>query len=261
MAYQETMLEVRGLKIQLLQGGTGKPLLYLHSAGGEVVWLPFFEALSQHFTLYVPAHPGFGRSEGLEKMDSMEDWVFHYMDLIDSLGLEGVHVVGLSLGGWLAAELATHYAHRLGRLVLIDAVGLRVEGAPVPDIFAATAEETRRLVFFDPDSELAKSFIPDNPPMELLEMVLRAREAAARIGWNPYLHNPKLPQRLHRIALPTLILWGDSDRLVPLEHGRAYQRGIAGSRLTLVERCGHAPPLERPQETAKLVVDFLRESP
>lgn len=258
MAYQEEMLEMRGTKIQLLKGGRGDPLLYLHSAGGEVMWLPFFAALSQHFTVYFPAHPGFSQSEGLEKIDTMEDLVFHYTDLMDQLGLEKPGVVGLSLGGWLAAELATRYSQRIRKLILIDAVGLRVEGEPVADIFAATPEETRRLVFYDPESELARTFVPDVPPPEVLETVLKAREATARVGWNPYLHNPKLRERLYRIIVPTLVIWGDSDRLVPVGHGRAYQQGIAGSRLVLLEKCGHAPPLEKPEETARLIVDFFK---
>ena len=199
MAYQEEMLEVRGTKIQLLKGGMGDPLLYLHSAGGEVMWLPFFEALSRHFTVYLPAQPGFSKSEGLEKIDTMEDLVFHITDLMDQLELDKPNIVGLSLGGWLAAELATRYAQRIRKLVLMDAVGLRVKDAPVADIFAATPEETRRLVFYNPESELARTFIPEAPSPEVLEMVLKAREATARVGWNPYLHNPKLRERLYRI--------------------------------------------------------------
>lgn len=258
MPFQEEFLNVRGTKIQMLKGGKGAPLLYLHSAGGEVAWLPFFEQLSQHYTVYLPAHPGFSQSEGLDKIDSMEDLVFHYADLMDHLGLTRPYVAGLSLGGWLAAELASRYAHRIRKLTLLNAVGLRVPGSPIAEIFAVTPAETRNLVFHDPQSDLAKMFVPDVPSPEVLENTLKAREATARVGWNPYLCNPKLRERLYRITVPTLIVWGESGRLVPPTHGKAYQEGIAGSKLVILEKCGHAPPFEKPEETAKLLSEFFQ---
>ncbi len=258
MACREEFLDIRGKKIQMLSGGSGEPLLYLHSAGGEVVWLPFFEQLAQHYAVYVPGHPGFSQSEGLDQIDSIEDLVFHYTDLMDQIGLDQPYVVGLSLGGWLAAELATRYANRIKKLALINPVGLRVPGSPMADIFAANPQETRQLVFHDPDSELAKTFIPDEPSQEVLENALRAREATARVGWNPYLSNPKLRGRLYRITVPTVIVWGESDRLVPVEHGRAYHDGIAGSQLIMLPESGHAPPFEKPQETAQLLEEFFQ---
>jgi pimeloyl-ACP methyl ester carboxylesterase len=259
MPFREEFLTVHGTKTQMLSGGSGDPLLYLHSAGGEVVWLPFFELLSQRYTVYVPAHPGFSKSEGLEKIDTIEDWVFHYTDLMDQLGLSQPYVAGLSLGGWLAAELATRYAQRVRKLALIDAVGLRVPGAPIADIFAATPEETRTLVFHDPHSDVAKMFVPDVPSPEMLENMLKAREATARVGWNPLLCNLKLRDRLYRITVPTLIIWGEADRLVPLAHGQAYHEGIRGSRLVTIKHCGHAPPFEKPEETAQLLSEFFQE--
>ncbi len=258
MAFREEFLIIRGTKMQLLTGGSGEPLLYLHSAGGEMVWLPFFELLSQHFTVYLPAHPGFSQSEGLDKIDTIEDLVFHYTDVMDHLGLTQPYVAGLSLGGWLAAELATRHSHRIRKLALINAVGLRVPGSPIADIFAATPEETRHLVFHDPQSELAKMFVPDVPSPEVLENTLKAREATARVGWNPLLCNPKLRERLYRITVPTLIIWGESDRLVPVAHGQAYHEGITGSQLVILEQCGHAPPFEKPEETAKLLCEFFQ---
>jgi len=258
MPFQETFLDVRGTKTQLLTGGSGDPLLYLHSAGGEVVWLPFFDLLSQHYTVYVPAHPGFSKSEGLDKIDTIEDLVFHYTDLMDHLGLTQPYVAGLSFGGWLAAELATRYAKRIRKLALINAVGLRVPGSPIAEIFATTPAETRNLVFHDPHSELAKMFVPDVPSPEVLENILKAREATARVGWNPYLCNPKLRDRLYRITVPTLVIWGESDRLVPLAHAKAYQAGIAGAKLVILEQCGQAPPFEKPEETGKLLTEFFR---
>ena len=136
-------------------------------------------------------------------------------------------------------------------------MGLRVPGFHMADIFAANPRETRQLIFHDPDSELAQTFIPDEPSQEVLENALRAREATARVGWNPYLSNPKLRGRLYRITVPTVIVWGESDRLVPVEHGRAYHDGIADSQLVMLPECGHAAPFEKPQETAQHLEEFF----
>lgn len=257
MSFQETFLNVRGTKIQMLKGGSGDPLLYLHSAGGEVAWLPFFEQLSQHYTVYLTGHPGFSKSEGLEKIDTIEDLVFHYTDVMDHLGLTQPYVAGLSMGGWIAAELATRYPQRIRKLALICAAGLRVPGSPMTDIFIAPPAEARHLVFYDGNSDLAKMFMPDVSSPEVLENTLKAREASARVGWNPYFCNPKLRDRLYRVTVPTLVIWGDSDRLVPLAHGKAYQEGIAGAKLVIIDKCGHAPPFEKPAETMKALREFF----
>ncbi|MFT4583139.1 MAG: pimeloyl-ACP methyl ester carboxylesterase [Gammaproteobacteria bacterium] len=132
MDHRDERIDVRGKNAQVLVGGSGPPLLYLHSAGGEVAWLPLFDLLSQHFEVFVPAHPGFVYSDGLDEIDSMEDLVLHYTDLIDLLGIVQPALVGLSLGGWTAAEFATRYSDRIGALVLIAPVGVR---PPVQDFF------------------------------------------------------------------------------------------------------------------------------
>ena len=258
MTAHEELVKVSGARTRVLRAGSGEPLVYLHSFLGENRWLPFFDILSRNFTVYVPAHPGFAGSEGLERIDTFHDMVFHYADLLDEMGLEKPHIVGLSLGGWIAAEVAVHYAHRVGKLVLIDAMGLNVAGHFIPDIFAANPSETRALCFTNPDSELANSFVSDAPSPEMLDSMLTARQASARVAWNPYLHDPKLQERLYRVSTPTLILWGEADRFIPLEHGRLYEQNIKGARLSIVKGCGHLPPLERPDETARHVIEFLK---
>jgi pimeloyl-ACP methyl ester carboxylesterase len=258
MTPHDELVEVRGSRIRLLRAGSGEPLVYLHSVMGEVRWLPFFDILSRNFTVYVPAHPGFLGSEGIEQIDSIHDLAFHYADLFDELGLEKAHIAGLCLGGWLAAELAVHYAHRVRKLVLIDAMGLNAAGEYVPDIFAANPNETRSLMFVRPDSELAHSFVSDTPSAEMLDLMLTSRQASARIAWNPYLYDPKLCDRLHRVKAPTLIVWGEADKLLSLAHGRLYEKKIQGARLSTVKGCGHLPTLEKPDETARYVLEFLK---
>src|ERR1700677_3444376 len=150
MAHTEEFIDVRGAKGRLMKAGTGAPLLFLHGAGG-IAWMPFFDRLRRDFTVYVPAHPGFALSEGLDKIDSIFDLVFHYVDFLDVLGLDRPNVVGLSLGGWLAAELAAHQGSRVNKLVLIDAVGLRVEGAPpIPEIFMPGVGVLRKVLSLAP---------------------------------------------------------------------------------------------------------------
>ncbi|MGH7906179.1 MAG: alpha/beta fold hydrolase [Candidatus Binataceae bacterium] len=260
MAFKEDFIDVHGARIQLLSGGSGEPLIYLHSAGGEMAWLPFFDQLSRDFKLYVPAHPGFAGSEGLDRIDTIADLVFHYVDVMDVLGLEAAYFAGLSLGGWIAAEFAVHQTHRVRKLVLIDAVGLRVEDAPpMAEIFAISPRQTRELVFLDPEADTAQAMIPDVPPPDRLEPGLKAREATARVGWNPYLYDPRLRERLYRITMPALIVWGAADRLAPIEYGKAYRDGIKGARLVTVEKSGHAPPFEQPEQTARVITDFFKK--
>jgi pimeloyl-ACP methyl ester carboxylesterase len=260
MAHQEEFIDVRGTKIKMLRGGCGAPLLFFHGADGAAAWLPFFDLLAKDFTVLVPIHPGFAGSDGYDEIDTIHDLVFHYLEVIDQLKLERPFMVGASLGGWLAAELAVHHGERVGKLVLIDAFGLKVEGKLIADIFAPSPPELRRLVFHDPESELAMTTIPDVPTPQQLDGILRARQTAARIGWNPFMYDPKLRGRLYRIGVPTLIVWGDDDRVVPLEHAKAYQAGIAKARLVMMEKSGHAPVLENPVRTARVISEFLKSA-
>ncbi len=258
MAVHEELLDVRGARIPILRAGSGDPLLYLHSVLGEVRWLPFFDILSRNFTVYLSAHPGFAGAQGLERIDTIHDLVFHYVDLLDGLGLEKPHMVGLCLGGWLAAEFAVHYAHLVSKLVLIDAMGLNVPGHFVPDLFAANPSETRSMLFTNPESEVGNSFVSDAPSEKTLDLMLTARQAAARIAWNPYLHDPRLQERLYRVTAPCLVLWGEKDELLPVEYGRLYEQNIKNAQLSIVKGCGHLPPLEKPEETARYVTEFLK---
>ena len=260
------MLRLNGVAVEMLRGGAGPPLLYLHSAGAELAWLPFHELLARDFTLLAPAHPGFGASEGLERIDTIEDLVFHYLDLLDALGLDRVDVVGTCLGGWIATELAVRHPHRIGRLALIGAVGLHVPGAPIADLFMLSQRadfgkhtDLRSLLFREPEAPVALEMFPDRYAT-LPEEVLRYQclTFAARIGWNPpYFYDRKLRPRLRRITVPTLILWGRQDRFVPLAHADALHEGIKGSRLVVLDGAGHCVWLEQPEACAKLVTEFL----
>ncbi len=253
---RERALTVHGRRVQLFEAGAGRPLLYLHGAG-TYWWMPVHDLLARRRRVLLPVHPGFGASEGFEAIEAIEDLVFHTVDVLDALALERIDVVGLSMGGWLAAELALRHPGRVHRLVLVDAAGVRLPGTPMGDLFMVSPPKARELLFHDPGSRVATTLLPDAPPPERLEAVLREREAAARLLWNPAQQYRKLTSRLWRIQTPTLVVWGADDRLIPLAYGEAWARGIPGARLVTIERCGHLPPLEQPERFAEVALGFL----
>ena len=258
---EKRTLDVGGKRIRLLVGGRGPGLLYLHSAGADLEWLEAHERLAAHFTVHLPAHPGFGESTGLDEVDDVFDLVLHYADLQDVCGLRGAPVVGTSFGGWIAAELAALYPERVGRLVLVDAVGLWLDAYPIAEIFGTTPPELAQKMFYDqqhPIAALMHAFTTISAiPEEIALPQMKIMEAVAKVGWNPYLHDPKLARRLRRVTAKTLVVWGKQDGITPLPYGERYRELIAGARLEVIDRCGHLPPLERPEEFVRLVGDFL----
>jgi pimeloyl-ACP methyl ester carboxylesterase len=259
--HQTQLVDVRGNKIQLERGGDGPPFVFLHSALGEAWWSPWCDAVAETHTVYVPAHPGFGESEGLDDISDIEDLAFHYDELFAELRVERPVLAGQSLGGWIAVEYAVRWPDKVGGLVLIDAAGLRVEEAPAVDMWAVRPPELADLMFADhgqPLYQMMKAFEPGNPPPpEVLIPFFKAQQATARVAWNPYLHNPKLPGRLHRVACPTLVVWGERDGLIPPPHGQRYAELIAGARLVTMPETGHLPSIEQPDDLAKLLTTFL----
>src|SRR5262245_7611876 len=250
-------LSVRGTPVQMLQDGSGQPLLFLHGAGGAGRWLAFQERLAKDYTVYFPSHPGHGGSPAAEWIEHISDLAFHYLDLLDRLGLERVHLVGASFGGWIAAENPTTASHRLESLVLIDPVGIRVDGWIYPFLFGMDIPEIVGTIFQNPMAALALA--PPDQSIDTLALQYRQGTALARVAWNPYLYDPLLLRRLGRIESSTLLCWGAHDRLAPLSPcGETWVKAIPGARLQVFDESGHVPHLEEADAVANAVAEFCR---
>jgi pimeloyl-ACP methyl ester carboxylesterase len=255
-AVSEEFLDLPGGRVHVLRGGVGEPLLFLHAAGGAGQWLEFHELLAQRFEVIAPDHPGFGGSDEFAEVEAMDDLVYHYLDVIDGLGLDLPRVVGASIGGWVAAELAVHTPHAVSSLVLLSAAGLRLPEHPIADLFLMTPEQLVGALFQDP----TKSPFPTDPDVDAVLAFYRDMTGLARFSWTPFMNNPKLERRLHRITAPTLVVWPSEDKLVPIAHGHRYAELIPNAVFAEVEDCGHAMYFERPAEFAEITAHFLGAS-
>jgi pimeloyl-ACP methyl ester carboxylesterase len=259
---------VGSIEVHTAGGGGPAPLLYLHSAQGEGPGAELLEQLADTRPVAAPMFPGFGASTGLENIDDIEDAAFHVLDVTERLGWTRCDVVGMSLGGWMAAELSVRWPERVRRLVLVNPVGLYVEGAPITEIFGRPLGELADDLFCDRDHPLAQlmhalaNTMESDPaaiPFDLVRPVLQSQAATAKVGWNPYLHNPKLRGRLARVSAPTLVVHGVRDGIVPRAHAEAYAAGIPDAQLADLDGAAHLAVLERPHEVAKLVLGHLGE--
>lgn len=250
---QEKTIDIGGQSLRMMEAGTGAPVLYLHGAGG-LNWYPLLERLSADCRVLAPEHPGFGRSAIPEWMAGIGDLAFFYLDFLAALGLEDVHLVGHSLGGWTAAEIAIRDTARLKTLTLMAPAGIASPEEPYGDIFLWSPEEHTRNSFFEPalvEARLQALATAD------IDIMLQNRAASARLAWTPRLHDPQLPYWLHRIDVPTLFVWGREDRICPFSCAAPFQRGIPGAELFAMPRTGHALHTERPVEVAERLAQFF----
>ena len=252
-------LSLRGVDLQILRGGAGPPLLLLHGLGPVEPDAPVLELLAAHTEILAPTHPGFGHAPRPDDFETVYDLVRLYLDLLDHLAYAKVTLMGLSFGGWLAAEIAATCPHRLDKLVLVGAVGIKVSDRETPDIldlFNTAPAVVERRRWHDP-----AKWAPDYDAMsdDALVAHARNRDALCLYAWDPYMHNPRLKRWLPRIAVPTLALWGASDGVVKPAYGRAYSALIPGARFEVIEAAGHHPEIEQSVAFAERVVAFLRQ--
>jgi pimeloyl-ACP methyl ester carboxylesterase len=240
----------------------GAPLLVLHDQDYvNGVDYPFVEALARRWRVLAPSHPGFGGSSLPDSFDSMDDLAYVYLDLLEQVG--PAHVMGLGFGGWIAAEVAIRCTHRIDRLVLVDALGIKVGDRTTRDIadtFVVSPLDLVGLSWHDAERgqrEMALPVADRGLSEDDVTLLLSNRRAAALFGWKPFMHSPRLHARLRRIDRPTLVVWGESDRVVSPDYGRAYAASIRGARFEPIEQAGHYPYLEQPARFAAAVERFL----
>ena len=252
-------LAVGDIELEVIRQGQGRPVLLLHGMHTVDPQLRFLELLGKWAEIIAPSHPGFGHTERPADFDTVYDLVHLYLDVLETLPYEKVTLVGLSFGGWLAAEIAVKCHHRIDRIVLVDACGIKISDRETPDIldvFNASPLEVQQNSWHDPGK-----WAPDFNALLDDEIVVRARnwDALCLYGWEPYMYNPQLKRWLRRIMQPTLVLWGASDGIVAPSYGRAYSDLIPGARFELIAEAGHHPEIEQPEAFVDRVVAFLEQ--
>jgi len=255
MAYRSDVVQVRDVRTHLQRGGRGSPLLVLHPEFTAHTWAPYHDALAARFHVLAPDHPGFGSSQRPAWLESIDDLVFHYVDLLDHLEIARVSIVGTSLGGWIGAAFAVAHPERVERLVLAAPAGIKVDGVARYDYFANPVEDVLVHLFHDPTR--AAQILPTEYGAEVLVRGYHELTTLARLSWNPYLYDPTLTRRLARINAPTLIVWGAEDRVLPPPHADAWVARVPHAMLKILPACGHLVPFEQAGAFAALAIEFL----
>ncbi len=249
-------IAVRDHSIEAWRGGSGKPLVFLHGGGVFSQNIPFLELLAARRSVLAPRHPAFGGSAQPATIRTVDDVAYFYLDMLDTLDLKNVVLVGSSFGGWIASEICIRSTERIAGLVLIDAVGCKFGGREereIADIYALPEEDVLRRTYAQPER-----FAPNYtalPEAEVTEIV-HDRVALTRFGWRPYMHNPSLANWLHRIKVPTLVVWGEKDGIVSPEYGHMFATRIPRASFVSEPDAGHFPQIEKPAEIAQKIETF-----
>lgn len=245
----EEYIEVAGAKVQMLTRGSGDAVLSLHSVEGNLGWLPYLDALAQSGCVYAPTHPGYGASERPEWLETISDMARFYLWMMQELGLDRAHLIGGFMGGWIAAEMAAMCPQALHSLTLIGMAGVRPSEGEIADIFLLGEEGTTELAIGNP--ELLTSAVEAEDPF----VRIRGREMTTRLCWKPYMHSPSLIHLLARVEAPTLVVWGENDRIVPVGAGERIAAAMPNARLEVVGGAGHLPHIEK----ADVVIPLLQQ--
>ncbi|WP_369247957.1 alpha/beta fold hydrolase [Streptomyces sp. R41] len=235
--------------------GQGHPFLVLHGGGGPQTVAPFAGLLAAQRPARVltPVHPGFGGTARPGWLTDVATLAQAYVQLLDELGLTDVTVLGNSIGGWIAAEIALLGSDRISGVVLVNAAGIKVPGHPIADTFSLTPAELSRLAFHDP----AKFAVDPTTLPEAARAVMAANRAALEVYSGPYvMEDPTLRERLAKVTHPALVAWGESDEVCDAEYGRAYAAAIPEARFELLPDTGHMPQIETPEQLLTVVWDF-----
>lgn len=256
----DRVIEIRhgAVAFRVLAAGRGEPLVYFHALHERGGWSPFLEALARRYAVHAPLHPGVAGSRGVETLDDVLDLTLAYDELLDALGLTPAHLVGHAFGGMVAAEVAAVFPGRARRLALLSPLGLWRDDAPSADLLSLPADELSKALWADPASPIAREWarLPNAQDENVRAQIesIQRRAAMAKFVWP--IPDRGLAKRLHRVAAPTLVLWGDADRANPLVYAEEWQRRIKGSALRVVPG-GHMALHESPEMTARAITEFL----
>jgi len=249
--FSDDFVTVNGCRTHLRRGGKGKPLLYLHGASGAPVILPFMEKLAERFDVLVPEHPGYGQSDEPEWLENIHDVAYFYLDFLKQLDLKEVVLVGTSMGGWTAMEIAVRSTARLSQVVLVSPAGIAAPNVKVADIFLMAPEEVVRAIYHD--ASIAEKLLAVPPTPEAIDLGLKNRHTTARLAWEPRFHDPHLPKWLHRIDVPVKVVWGDKDRIIPVGFVDEYRKLLPKAQFHIMQNAGHLPQVEKPDEFVAIV--------
>jgi pimeloyl-ACP methyl ester carboxylesterase len=250
----------KGTRCRVLEGGSGTPVVFFHSAGGLLRDNPFLEQLAQRYHVFAPEWPGYGDSTGEELLEDMLDFTLHGWDVVDALGLSRPHLVGHSMGGMIAAEMACLAPRDLGKLVLAAPAGLWMDEHPIPDIFALLPFQLAELLFHDPQKGQALltggADLSDMDALKDFYVASQRRLAMAGKILFP-IPNRRLSKRLYRLTADTLVVWGAADRLIIPEYAAHWKQLVPRVRVQLIDRAGHMLPYEQPDAFVSAVRGFL----
>ncbi len=262
-----TLMRVGSFEVDVLRRGAGRPILLIHGVNPVHPDSPFLAKLAARGEVIAPSHPGFGASPLPADFDTMYDLVHLYSAVLDAIDADDVMVIGFSFGGWIAAELAVLRPRRLGRLILVDPVGIKLGGREDRDIvhfFNTDPGELNLRSWHDPSQRPPGIYglgwqATISEAMTDQEMITLARnwDSLCLFAWKPHMYNPQLRHWLHRIDVPTHVIWGESDRIVTPDYGRAYAELIPDAAFTIIPRAGHHPELEQPEAFVTAVTGFL----
>lgn len=250
-----------GVTLEIEERGRGRPLLFLHPGEGLQANRPWLDRLAQSFTVIAPHHPGFGGSSLPDWFGTVDDIAYLYLDLAAHLKLENAVLAGACFGGWVAAEMAVRNTSRFAGLVLPAPLGIKVGSVldrDITDMHGIPRAEFLRLAWADPRlGEVDYVNLPDTE----LAGIARGRESLALFGWKPYMHNPRLRRWLHRIDIPTRLLWGRRDRIVSPSYAPGWLAALPGATAGVIDDAGHYPQWEQPAAFADAVAAFAATLP
>jgi pimeloyl-ACP methyl ester carboxylesterase len=255
--WTDSTMEAAGTKIHVSRAGSGRPLLVLHHETGTLDRLPFYDALAARYDVLVPHHPGYSRSPRPDWMRSVRDIAVVYRGMLAELKVKNAALVGLGFGGWIAAEMASMAPADLSHLVLVGAMGIKPPQGDILDLAITGYMDYARAGFHD--QKAFDKVYGEEPPTDQLEMWDICREMSFRIAWKPYMYSQTLPHLLGSVRAPSLVVWGDHDKVVPQSAATVYAKALPNAKTEIVKGCGHCVDMEQPETLAKLVTSFIAQ--